>query len=206
MKSFSREWLGLVLVLLVLALPSASTGGVVEDFNGGWADGGYAGVSTYNHAGVGIWESNDALVSDSNARSGEGVRFDDGATSPYLEFKGLDGNGMDGGVGTVSFWHRHWDGDGSTISFALQYSINGGAWVQAGTGTMTTEVVYQQFSSVLDLPDDNIRLRILGTTKNERLLIDDFEATGLVPAGPTLGFVSAGSTITEPDGTISIPV
>lgn len=203
MRSALCPWVVGALALSILLSRSVGTAGIVEDFDGGWADRSYAGVSTYNHAGVGIWVSNDALVSRVNARSGEGVRFDDGTTSPYLEFQGLDGNGIDGGVGTVSFWYRHWDGDGSTVSFALEYSIGGGSWIEAGTGTVTTETAYQKFASVLNLTDNDIRLRIVGTVNNERLLLDDVEVTSM---GPTMGFLHTASMRAEPDGTISIPV
>lgn len=205
MRTPSRSGAALLAGLFAALLTTTLFADVVEDFNGGWSDPSYSGISTYNHAGVGIWESNDALVSSSNARSGEAVRFDDGGTSPWLEFQGLDGNGIDGGINTVSFWYRHWDGDSKTVSFDLEYSINGGPWTLAASGSATS-TTYQQFSSILNLGNDNIKLRVNSTANGERLLIDDFLITTSGPPGPTIFFNSTTSTGTEPDGTINIPV
>lgn len=193
---------GLLALSLLAGLP-ARAAEVTEDFDGGWSDPSYAGTSTYNHAGVGIWESNDALVANDKARSGDYVRLRNSG-SPYLEFQGLDGNGVDGGVGTVSFWYRHWDGDGSTIPFVLEYRIGGGAWVEAGSGTADS-TTYQLFSESLGLAADDVTLRIRPTSTSERLLIDDF-AIADAPAGPVVGFDSAGTEVLETAGTIQIPV
>lgn len=168
-----------------------------ETFDGGWNDPSFANISTFNSPGIGLWESRDALVSNDRARSGECVRLNRNANA-YLEYQGLDGNGADGGVDTVSFWVRHWDGDGSTIVFALEYNINNAGWVQAATGS-TSGTSYQKFSHTLNLTADNIRLRIVPTSDPERLLIDDVEITssGIVnppPTGPTLVVVSANTT------------
>ena len=177
-----------------------------EDFNGGWNDPSYAGLSQYDSAGIGTWMSKDSLTDTDKGRSGDCVRMNR-ANEPYLEFQGLDGNGVDGGIGAVSFWFRHWDGDGTTIEFNLEYNQNDTGWIIASSGTCNN-TAYLQFSHNLNLSGDNIRLRIIPTSFPERLLIDDFSlTTGEVdPSQSNIFFESSASSASEGDGTLLIPV
>ena len=151
--------------------------------------------------------ASDSLVNSLNARSGDCVWLDFDRRDPYLEFKGLDGNGHDGGIDTISFWFRHWDGDGSAIIFELQYNANNAGWVTAAEGTCTS-TTYEQFSHNLNLSGDNIRVRIIPTSNPERLLVDDFVLVsgGSNPPPDTISFVASSSTANESDGTLLIPV
>lgn len=181
LSSPSGAALGSAIHTVTITDNDSVSSGIFEDFEGGWDDPSYAGISTYDHAGVGIWESQDSLTDTSAGRTGSAVRLRD-ADAPYLEFKGLDGNGVDGGIGTVSFWFRHWNGTGAAVPFALEYNIADAGWVEAATGNASSDT-YQQFSATLDLSADNIRLRIRPTDSPpaERLLIDDFEITAISP-------------------------
>ncbi|MEM9080570.1 MAG: endonuclease/exonuclease/phosphatase family protein [Verrucomicrobiota bacterium] len=189
---------------LFLTLPLAHAD-FTEDFDGGWNDPSYSGISTFNTTS-GTWESQDSLVESQSARSGDCVRMNRSG-SPYLEYKGLDGNGHDGGIDTITFWFRHWDGDGSTIEFNLEYNADNAGWTNAASGTCDS-TTYQQFSHTLNLSGDNIRLRIIPTDFPERLIIDDFALTsgGGNPPTPGISFQTTSSTSTESDGTLQIPV
>ena len=193
-----------LLACLVGLLAGGASGGWTEDFDGWTTDGSYDGTAIYDHAGVGIWVSENALAGAENARSGYAVRFDDDdQPPPWLEFRGRDGDGIDGGVGTVSFYYRHWDADGKAVAFQFQYRIDGGAWVNAGAAvSVPNDTVYREFSHTLDLPVDNVALRILSTASGERLLIDDFTVTDVAGGEPVISFVAATQTVSEAEGTI----
>lgn len=150
---------------------------VTEDFDG-WSDGSYGATSTYSHSGVGDWESYNSMTNSSNARSGNCVRFnDDSSENEYLLFKGLDGNGKDGGIGTISFWYRHWDGDGSGVQFKVQYKAGAGDWTDVGSTITVTSTTYSQYSQSVDLDADDVLVKVISVDDAERLCIDDFSIT-----------------------------
>jgi hypothetical protein len=158
----------------------------LETFDGWTDDPGYAGEAVYMSSGSGVWVSYNALAGPEAARSGLAVRFNDDPDVPWLECRGLDGNGLDGGVDTVTFWYRHWDGDGRAVAFRLQYRIDGGAWIDAGPEIVVpaTDTSYREFRHELHLDADNVILRVQSTAANERLVLDDFAVSGGgAPAG-----------------------
>ncbi len=63
--------------------------------------------SSYGNYLYNGFEITNGLCNSTNAKSGKAIRLRDATTS--LEFVGADGNGKDGGVGVISFWHRAWD-------------------------------------------------------------------------------------------------
>jgi hypothetical protein len=48
-------------------LPLTSSASVIEDFDGGWVAPSYSGTSSYNHAGVGIGQSENCPIEDFEA-------------------------------------------------------------------------------------------------------------------------------------------
>ena len=201
MKSNSSRF-SVFLIAIFLIFPILSSADITEDFDA-WApaDSGYAGIAQYDHVGVGIWETNNALVGTTNPRSGSNcIRFQDDQTPPdeYLEFKGLDENGKDGGVGTITFWHRTWDGDGSAIEFKIQKNVNGAGWVDVGSSVVVdpNNTTYVEFTRDINDASDNIRIRVTAVQDLERLLIDDFTITDYSGG-------SCNPDTTAPDWTVS---
>ncbi len=152
-------------------------GQVNENFDN-WSDGSYTPTSTYTDANGGQWETYNAMCHSDNARSGNAIRFnDDSGENEYLLYKGTDGNGKDGGIGTISFWYRHWDGDGSGVQFQVQYNQNSGGWTNIGSVINVTSTTYTQFSETVNLSGDDILIQVISIDDAERLLIDDFSVT-----------------------------
>ncbi len=139
-----------------------------ENFDG-WTDGSYGAISSYNG-----WESNKGLTESANARSGKCVRLRN-QTNSYLEYVSSDGNGKDGGVGTISFWYRSWDNSPTAI-YDVQASINGNPYTNIGTQISTSSTTYAQWSFNLNNSSDNIKVKVVRVS-GERLLIDDFNIT-----------------------------
>jgi hypothetical protein len=92
-------WAALAAGLLVAAAPQAAQAAVSENFDS------IFGTSYANQASSG-WRINQGLRS-SSARSGSCARTQSSGSANYLQYEGADGNGKDGGVGTISFWYRH---------------------------------------------------------------------------------------------------
>ncbi len=161
-------------------------GQVTENFDG-WIDNGYGTISNYSSAS-GIWQTNNSFCDPTNARSGRAIRFnDDSGENEYLQYSGLDGNGKDNGIGNISFWFRHWNGSSSIVQFQTQYSLNGGTFWTNVDGIITaSSTIYSQFTNSVNLTGDNILIRVISISDEERLMIDDFEITDFIPIGPTI--------------------
>ncbi len=166
-----------------------------ENFDA-WSDGSYAGVVEYTHDGIGTWENNNAMVHETYARSGKAVRFNDDSSTimEYLLFKGLDGNGKDGGLGTISFWYRHWDGNvpSEPIEFIVEYQVGStsGEWTAIGSSVNVTSTTYTEYSETVNLPGDDIFFRIRNIEDKERLLIDDLTVTDYSGGAVTTPIIS----------------
>ena len=171
----------LTALLLITQTHVAWLATVTETFDD-WADSSYGNISTYSGSS-GEWETNNSMSHSSNARSGNAVRFnDDSSANEYLLYKGIDGNGKDGGIGTISFWYRHWDGDGSTVKFKVQYKVgSGGSWIDIGSTVSVDSTTYAQYSATPNINEDNIFIRVVSVVDDERLLIDDFGITDYTP-------------------------
>lgn len=171
-------------ICFFLGLFNMAFGQVYEDFddNFGFSYGTYSNIGSN-----GDFDLVDGLSeSSSNARSGRAVRLrNDG--SPSLTYTGVDDAGKDGGVGVVSFWYRHWDGDGSTPAFQVEYSTDGGInWTDIGSETIVTSTTYVQFSEVVNLDMDDVLIRIRVTDTSERIIIDDVNITNYSSSSPNL--------------------
>jgi hypothetical protein len=174
----------LTYILLFLCSVFTCLGQVDEDFDANFG----SSYDDYINVGTngGFDVINGLSESSSNARGGSGraVRLRNNG-SPSLTYSSSDGNGKDGGVGTVSFWYRHWDADGSTITFDVEYSTNaGGMWNAIGSSTSATSTTYTQFTEVVDIAGDNILVRVNVTSPAERLIIDDFIITNFSSGCP----------------------
>ncbi|HDS09367.1 MAG TPA: hypothetical protein ENN73_03985 [Firmicutes bacterium] len=100
------------------------------------------------------------------------VRLRNATPQPSIEYVGDDGNGKDGGVGTISFWYRSWDGD-PAFDFTVSYSVDGGGYIDIGTVTNVTTTTYTEWTYDLNNASDNIKIKVT-TTYQERLHVDDF--------------------------------
>ncbi len=195
MKKFS--WKILLLISAFLIMTSFVYADIFEDFEG-WTDGSYGAVVTYDHTGVGWWASNNALVGTYAYDGAKGVRFnDDSGANEYLEYQGLDTNGKDGGVGTVSFWYRHWDADGSAVEFKIQKNVNGGGFVDVGSSQVVeNDTVFHFFTIDVNDASDNIIVRVQSVQDLERLCIDAFTITDYTGG-------ACNPDTTAPDWTVS---
>ncbi len=146
---------------------------VSEDFDS-FSSGGY-GNYNYNN-----FDINNGLSESSNSRSGKAVRIRN-QSNANLEYVGADGNGKDGGVGTITFWYRSWDSS-PTAEYVVETSINNGSYNQIGASITTISTSYAKWTHTLDDSSDDIKIRVR-RTNGERLIIDDFEITDF--SGPT---------------------
>ncbi len=171
--------------LLVMVLPFILTAEVVSEDFSGWSDGSYGATSSYTDGNGGMWENNNALVNSSNGCGSSAMRFnDDSGANEYVLYMGLDGAGKDVGIGTVSFSYRHWDGDGSDVSFQVEYNMAGAGWTAIGGVVSVTSTTCMMFSEVVEITGDDILFRIRAVTDDERLLIDDILITDFDAAAP----------------------
>jgi len=171
-------------VLLILFTVSLAWGDVTETFDG-LTEGSYG---NYSYSGFDIVNG---LCSSTNARTGNAVRLRNAATS--LTYSGLDGNGKDGGVGTISFWYRSWDSSPAAEYF-VEVNVNSGGWSTVGSAINTTSTTYAQWSHSLDNANDNILIRV-SRTNGERLHVDDFSITDF-GGTPTPTIILSETTLT----------
>lgn len=157
----------------------------------GESDNSYGGISNYSDG----WLSNNSLIDGTKARSGSKCLRFNKSSGAYLRYEGSDGNGKDGGIGDVTFFYRHWDGDGHTVKFKVQYNKAGAGWTDIGSEITVTSTTYTQFSETVNVSGDDILFRVLSTSYQERCLIDDIVITGY-------GSTSTSSFSMADDGTI----
>ena len=148
--------------LLAAAAPQAARAAVSENFDS------IFNTSYGNQTGNG-WRINLGLRSGTG-RSGSCARTQSSGSANYLQYEGADGNGKDGGVGTISFWYRAWD-QNPQPSFKVQVNVNGGGFTDISS-VISPNTTYAQFSYDLNDSSDNIIVRIQQTA-GERMLFDD---------------------------------
>ena len=181
-----------------LALP------ITESFDGWIKDGYDSGPLVYSNQASGVWSTFNAVVRSESARSGRAVRFRDSGATPYLIYSGLSGQGLNGGIASISFYYRHWDADGRSVRFQLQAGVNGANWTNLGPEVNVTSTNYLLHEWNGLLLDDNLHLRVLSTAFTERLLIDDFT---IIPfSGPRLNLQTNLLIQPESAGLIHHPV
>ncbi|WP_375237800.1 choice-of-anchor D domain-containing protein [Aurantibacter sp.] len=172
-----------------------SYGQVTESFES-WVDASYGATVTTTLAS-GQWSNNNSLLGSPSRTGSKSVRFnDDSGANEFLRYLGLDGNGKDNGIGDISFWYRHWDADGSNVSFQVQYSTdNGSNWINIGSVVNVTSTTYMQFSQTVNYNGDDILIQVISITDEERLSIDDFEITDYVIVTPEPEINITGNTL-----------
>jgi len=178
------KWLALYIIVLFFL---HTHGQVIENFDS-LSDNTYGDSEEIHLSDSGEWASLACIIISSKERgdTGRGIRFrNDSEIKSYIEFRGADGNGIIGGVGTVSFWVRHWDDNGGDgVSFVVEYKKKEGLdWTQIGSETDVSSATYMKTSFTLNNVDNDLFIRIRSVNNDERLLLDDFELTG-----HTLGF------------------
>jgi hypothetical protein len=112
--------------------------------------------------------------------TGKAVRFGyDNTIKPYLEFRVNKSEGITRGIGTVSFWTRHWnDNGGEGVSFQLEYKekdANGRTPI--GAETQVTSASYTKQPFAVNQASESLYLRIRSVQNDALLVIDDFELT-----------------------------
>jgi len=164
----------LLTTALLFLISGLSYGQVSENFdtNFGSSYGDYTNIGANSD-----FDLVNGLSESGNSRSGRAVRFRNSLT-PSLTYTGADDAGKDNGIGTVSFWYRHWDGDSNEPKFVVEYSTNAGVdWTLIGSEVTVTSTTYTEFSNSVNVLGDDILVRIRVTNTDERIIIDDFSIT-----------------------------
>ena len=180
MCPFSKSFVSYVFVVGIWT-SGCSFGQITESFDA-LADGRY-GDSEQTHAfDSGQWASLACIINAEKDRgdSGRAVRFrHEKEVKSYLEFRGEGANGISGGIGTVSFWTRHWNDEGGTgVSFQVQYKQkDASTWTAVGSETAVTSASYTKQTFTVNQAANDLYLRILSIQNEDRLLLDDFELT-----------------------------
>ena len=128
----------------------------------------------------GQWASLACVVNAEKSRgdTGKAVRFRYNNTiKSYLEFRGINSEGITGGIGTVSFWTRHWnDIGGEGVSFQLEYKEKDATvWTPIGAEIQVTSASYTKQTFAVNQASESLYLRIRSVQNDDRLMIDDFE-------------------------------
>jgi len=140
------------------------------------------------------------ICNSTNSHEGNAVRLRNATT--YLSYEGTDGNGKDGGTGTISFWYRSWDNSPAAI-YDVLVNIDGSGWNTIGTQINTTSSSYIFWTFDLNNSSDNILIKV-ERISGERLHIDDFYIDDYSGTTPTLTWneTSFNETSTN-DGSIN---
>ncbi len=171
-------------------LPIIANAEVNENFDG------WTGATSYSDYLYNDFQITNGLKDTTYPRSApNSVRLRNATPQPSLEYVGSDGNGKDGGVGTISFWYRSWDG-APAFDFTVSYSVNGGAYTDIETVTGVVTTTYTEWTYDLNNSSDNIKIRIT-TTYTERIHIDDFYIGDYTGGGCNTG------DVTSPDWTVA---
>lgn len=146
-----------------------------------------SGYSTHYYSG---WTIVDGLSESSKARTGRAVRLDRSPTSGQA----LISPSKTGGVGVVSFWYRHWDGDANTLAYDVEVSSDSSVWTNVGTITGFNSTTYTQFTATVNNASAKY-VRVIHVSGSERFIIDDFSITDAT--GGCTGYYrdSIGATI-----------
>ena len=189
MKSKLLKLLAFLLIGLTTNSFSAT---LTEDFTGFNSTTG-TGYYTGNINGWYIKGVN-GLSQASRARSGnECLKFDDSPVSGHYAISPK----KTGGIGTIEFWYRHWDGNGGTsheISFDVQTSSDSLTWNTISTVSGFNSTTYTQFTQVVNNASLSF-VRIIKTGGGERLLVDDFSITDATVGCTGYYIDSIGTTI-----------
>ena len=170
------------MLFIAICITSSSFGQITESFDA-LADGSYGDAEQTHAFDSGQWASLACIINSDKERgdSGRAVRFrHDNDIKSYLEFRGENANGITGGIGTVSFWTRHWNNNGGTgVSFQVQYKQkDASTWTTVGSETEVTSESYVQQTFTVKQAANDLYLRIISVQNADRLLLDDFELTG----------------------------
>jgi hypothetical protein len=192
MKKASNLLLSLGL-LLVFSLAGTAFASVFETFTG------YT-QTAYGNYDYNGFHLNNAMADSVTSTMGGGylpsnaVRLRNVAGS-YLEYVGTDGNGKDGGVGTISFLYRAWDNSPAAV-YDITASIDGGAYTAIGTQINTTTYTpYQTWTYDLNSSSNNIKIKVTNVS-GERLHVDDFSIADYTGGGdvtpPSITSITVG--------------
>ena len=182
------------MLFIAICITSSSFGQITESFDA-LADGSYGDTEQTHAFDSGQWASLACIINSDKERGdvGRAVRFrHDNDIKSYLEFRGENADGIFGGIGTVSFWTRHWNDNGGTgVSFQIQYKQkDANTWTTVGSETEVASASYTQQSFTVNQAANDLYLRIISVQNADRLLLDDFELTGY-----TLGLDTPQNTV-----------
>ena len=151
--------------------PAKTVAAVSLNFDSLTTDSTYDGIDDF-----GEWSATNtqvyATADKPRGNTGKCLVFDDDAGG-YLLYEGADGNGKDGGLGTVSIWYRHWDGDANAVKFQVEYRQGAGSWTALGSEVTASSTNYAEFSADANVSGDDIQVRFRSTAFAERLCLDD---------------------------------
>ena len=191
-------------LFITICLTSSSFGQITESFDA-LADGSYGDTEQTHAFDSGQWASLACIINSDKERgdSGRAVRFRyDNDVKSYLEFRGDNANGISGGIGTVSFWTRHWNDNGGTgVSFQVQYKQKDESiWTTVGLETEVSSASYIEQTFTVNQADNDLYLRIISVQNADCLLLDDFDLTGYTlglktPQHPVLLYPNPASSV-----------
>lgn len=154
-------------------------------------------ISSYTTATITLdngydWDVTDVYPEGSSTAHGgsKALRINDDKPSAGIISPAMNG------LGTISFWYRTLNSEGSPSTFKVQVSVSGGTWSDVDSGSFQGQD-YQQFSATVNNPSQNLRFRILSDNQAGHLIIDDIQWTtdGMVTGG--------GSSSSTPSSTSS---
>ena len=197
------------ILFIAICLSSSSFGQITESFDA-LADGSYGDAEQTHAFDSGQWASLACIINAEKDRgdSGRAVRFrHDNDVKSYLEFRGENANGISGGIGTVSFWTRHWnDNGGAGVSFQVLYKQkDANTWTTVGSETEVSSASYIQQTFTINQAANDLYLRIISVQNADRLLLDDFELSGYTlgldtPQHPVLLYPNPASHVVYVQG------
>lgn len=144
---------------------------------------------SYGNYTVGGWSIGNGYRETTYERTGAAAVRLRNSNGAYVESASTGG-----GVGTITFWYRSWDGSPS-LSFYVQTSPDASSWTTIATISSFTSTSYTQFNQIVnDVSASYVRVYVYAA--GERLIIDDFDVSEYTGgcAAPTTQASSFGSS------------
>jgi hypothetical protein len=131
----------------------------------------FSGSGYTNHVYIG-WNIIDGLAESASKAylgSGKAVRLDDDNNAA------LQSPSKTGGVGTVSFWYRTWDGSPAISKVYLEISDDSLTWVRIDSIISLTNTAYTNYTKVVN--SATAKFVQVVSSGEERFILDEFSIT-----------------------------
>ena len=131
----------------------------------------FSGSGYTNHVYIG-WNIIDGLAESASKAylgSGKAVRLDDDNSAA------LQSPSKTGGVGTVSFWYRTWDGSPAISKVYLEISDDSLTWVRIDSIISLTNTAYTNYTKVVN--SATAKFVQVVSSGEERFILDEFSIT-----------------------------